>query len=516
MPGDWTLAHPCELAGRAASGMERKLYSPGEVVALVFRFGRSYRRSEMASRQAFSQLEALANRSANARSADRSILMIAHGLLGPALSPKNLATSLTWVYFRGVLVLVLLCAGKFLLHCLSVRMLVRDLGRRSPRAAIELAARTAEQVASRSLLLAGDAVRVRSFSLWASPWWTAWLIVATSVSILLVDWLFKHAAFCKFVCPIGQFNFAASTFSPLEVRSARSEICERCQTRGLHPRQARRLRTRLVTIDRGCELALFLPLKVGNMDCTFCLDCVHACPHDNIGHCQPSAGRGVTDRSAAFRRWTPLRRTDAAALAALLMFGALMNAFGMVSPVYAFERWLSRISGLENQTAILGIVFSLVVLAAPVVLLGSAGFLSARWAGQGRVLADDQPLRFPLMPLGFGMWLAHYGFHLLTGLFTLVPVTQDAIRSVAGTALLGDPRWTLVGLPSRIVEPIQICLLVLGLLGSLSLASHYAQEDSRRNWVKVLAPWAALDVILFAAGIWLTLQPMDMRATFLE
>src|SRR5437899_6278588 len=33
----------------------------------------------------------------------------------------------------------------------------------------------------------------------------------------------------------------------------------------------------------GCELRLFQPRKSGNMDCTFCLDCAHACPHDNVG-----------------------------------------------------------------------------------------------------------------------------------------------------------------------------------------------------------------------------------------
>ncbi len=38
-----------------------------------------------------------------------------------------------------------------------------------------------------------------------------------------------------------------------------------------------------LVVIRGCELALFQPRKVGNMDCTFCLDCVHACPHDNVG-----------------------------------------------------------------------------------------------------------------------------------------------------------------------------------------------------------------------------------------
>src|SRR3954468_1823732 len=55
--------------------------------------------------------------------------MVAHGLFGPSLAPKNLATTLSWVHFRGVLILVLLCAGNF--FCFSCPfMLVRDGARR--------------------------------------------------------------------------------------------------------------------------------------------------------------------------------------------------------------------------------------------------------------------------------------------------------------------------------------------------------------------------------------------------
>ncbi len=35
-----------------------------------------------------------------------SAAMIVHGLFGPQLAPKNLATTFTWVHFRGALVLV--------------------------------------------------------------------------------------------------------------------------------------------------------------------------------------------------------------------------------------------------------------------------------------------------------------------------------------------------------------------------------------------------------------------------
>ncbi|MGA7592461.1 MAG: hypothetical protein WBW02_18240, partial [Candidatus Sulfotelmatobacter sp.] len=45
-----------------------------------------------------------------------SVVMIVEGLLGPTLSPKNLATVLTWVHFRGALVVAILCAGN--LFCL--------------------------------------------------------------------------------------------------------------------------------------------------------------------------------------------------------------------------------------------------------------------------------------------------------------------------------------------------------------------------------------------------------------
>src|ERR1051326_583923 len=58
-----------------------------------------------------------------------SVAMIIHGLFGPQLAPRNLATTLTWVHFRGALVLVLLLAGNF--FCLACPfMLVRNLARK--------------------------------------------------------------------------------------------------------------------------------------------------------------------------------------------------------------------------------------------------------------------------------------------------------------------------------------------------------------------------------------------------
>ena len=40
-----------------------------------------------------------------------AVLMVFDGLTGPQLAPKNLATVLTWVHYRGLVVLALLLVG---------------------------------------------------------------------------------------------------------------------------------------------------------------------------------------------------------------------------------------------------------------------------------------------------------------------------------------------------------------------------------------------------------------------
>src|SRR5262249_26853393 len=116
---------------------------------------------------------------------------------------------------------------------------------------------------------------------------------------------------------------------------------------------------------------------------------------------------------------------------------------------------------------------------------------------------------------GFGMWLAHYGFHFLTGLFTIIPVTQSAVASL-GRTFLGEPWWTLTGIPANIVQVIEIGFLLLGFAGSLTVTRGLAEEDSPNHPMRVFIPWAAVCTILWAASMWLIFQPMEMRATLMN
>jgi hypothetical protein len=210
------------------------------------------------------------------------------------------------------------------------------------------------------------------------------------------------------------------------------------------------------------------------------------------------------------------RRADLAALSIVFTFGALLNAFGMVSPVYSFERWLGGLMRTGREAPVLAVIFGIFLVAAPVALLGLAAWISRACAGL-RAGVGQLVIRYAysLVPLGFGMWLAHYSFHFFTGLYTIVPLTQNALASI-GWPILGGPRWTMVGLPLRYVQPLEMGFLLLGFAGSLVVAHRLAEGESPEQHLRVFAPWAAVCAILLVASVWLMWQPMDMRATFLE
>ena len=442
--------------------------------------------------------------------------MIAHGLFGPEIAPKNLATTLGWVHFRGALVLVLLGAGNFFCFACPF-MLVRNLARKVVHPSWNWPRRLRNKWLSIGLLVT-ILFCYELFGLWASPFWTACLILAYFAGALLVDSLFKHASFCKFVCPIGQFNFAASTVSPLEVKVRDAGVCDGCHTkdciRGRRESNAAAL-SKPIVIQRGCELALFQPLKSGNMDCTFCLDCVHACPHDNVGIISRLPGEELMADPMRSGVGLFSRRKDLAALALVFTFGALVNAFGMVSPVYAFEDWIAGVLHTTHKAPVLGVIFGLFLLLEPAVLLGVAAWVTKVWGNVKRSLLQIAVRHsYGLVPLGFGVWLAHYAFHFLTGLFTFIPVTQSAAIDL-GWPILGSPRWRLTGFPPNVVHVFEIGFLGLGLVGSLLVNYRLATSEQTGKPLRVFLPWALLSVVLWVAAMWLMAQPMEMRGMLL-
>jgi len=254
-------------------------------------------------------------------------------------------------------------------------------------------------------------------------------------------------------------------------------------------------------------------MKVGNLDCTMCLDCVHACPHDNIALVTRTPGAELLERGRRSGIGRLAQRADLAALAVVFTFAALVSAFAMTGPAYAVEQRLAATIGTRTEWPVLAIIFLVGLLLAPALLLWSAGTITLLFADhRGTLRATMSAYAYALIPIGLGIWVAHYGFHLLTGLLTIVPVLQSAVIDAFGHALLGGPFWGWVGLQPGAVFPIQLGCVVLGAAGSLALVQAIAQRDQPSRPVLASAPWLAVVLLIMTTALWILSQPMEMRA----
>jgi len=426
------------------------------------------------------------------------LLVIYDGLTGPQLAPANSATVLAWVHYRGFVILGLLVFGNaFCMGCPFTlpRTLAHRLslhGRRWPRA-----------LRNKWLAIAGLLVIFWLYEwldIWASPWLTAWLAVTYLVLAFALEAFFAESPFCKYVCPLGAFNFTYAALSPFQIQPRAAAVCQSCPGKECVNGSSKVL---------GCGTELFVPVIQSNMDCTFCLDCARACPYDNVA----LGLRSPLKESATLhwpRRWSP------SLLLISLAFMGLMNAFGMVPPVYALLDWLDTGLGLHPAWLRLGLLFAVGDFLLPAGLALAAAGIGSRWAARDRPKELAARYAPTFLPVGFGIWLAHYGFHFAIGGLAIVPVLQSFLLD-HGLAWLGSqPNWELSNvIPFATIFPLQVASIILGFLVSLYALGRRALRPGRApiTALKEMLPWAIIVTLLVLAALAVFNLPMEMRGT---
>ncbi len=443
-----------------------------------------------------------------------ALLIVIDGFLGPADGPSNLAGTLPWTHWRGLIVVVLLCGGNFL--CMSCPLIAPRNWLRSwwrPRY------RWPERLRSKWLaggLIAAWLICYEAFDLWASPTATAWIIVGYFGAILIVDGLFRGGSFCKWVCPIGQLHMAQSLVAPLTVSVISPSTCETCTghecIRGSRASD-RTSRSVPLRIDvPGCELELFQPAKRGNFDCTFCLDCVDGCPHGNVGIRAATLSSSLSSPAWGSSIGRIASRRDVAALLTLLTWGAFANAAGMT------EGWIdtvargARVLGGINIVIAEALATGAAILVVPACALMIAACVSA--CASGKSWRETFCLgAHALVPLGAAMWCIHWCFHLVTGASTAIPVMQRAFNDV-GIGWFGQPQWaaSCCGEIPPWLQPAELVLLQLGLLISGWMVWRSLGRTAHRALAAAI-PWWTVAVLLWMCGCWIIIQPMQMRGT---
>jgi len=421
-------------------------------------------------------------------------VVILDGLLGPQMpSALNLAGVLPWNHWRGFVVIGLLVAGN--LFCFACPfMLPRRLAKRL------LPAARAWPRALRSkwlavALLALYLFSYEAFDLWDSPFLTAWIAIGYFAAAFTIDGLFRGASFCKYVCPIGQFHFVQSTLSPLEVKVREPARCGSCETRDCIRGNAQ---------QRGCEVDLFQPAKVGNLDCTFCLDCVHACPHDNVGILATRPAQELASDASRVSLGKLSERPDLAALVLLLSFGAFANAAAMTAPVVAWQQ--GSASAWSLSPSLVWVLF----FAATLIALPALCALLASGADRERL----SRFAWSLAPIGFSMWLAHFVMHFAMAWGGAATAWRRAFADLGlaqpplVSAMPGMTMAALPSLPGGLAATPALLLLALdaGLVASVVLAWRIAGGR-----LALAIPWALVALLLWCAGIWIFAQAMEMR-----
>jgi hypothetical protein len=200
-----------------------------------------------------------------------------------------------------------------------------------------------------------------------------------------------------------------------------------------------------------------------------------------------------------------------------LVFGAFANAAGMVGPVVAWRDRFDRMLGLSSPFLVTTLSYVVALVFLPIALVGMAALISRHWGRlSGSWTEVATRYSYALVPLGLGMWLSHYCFHFVTSYDTIVPVAARFVHDL-GLTSLAQPHW-LAACCRPVAEwllRIEIVSLDLGLLLSLYVGYCISQAQPSRSprALRAFAPWALLMSLLFAIGIWIVFQPMQMRGT---
>ncbi len=463
-----------------------------------------------------------------------ALMAIIDGLTGRQLAPRNVATTSVWLHYRGLVVIALAVFGNAFCAACPL-MLTRHVSVRLERR-LPFKLRYPKFLKNKylaAIILLVFFFSYEYFDLWASPWLTAWLIIGYFGAALLVDTLFPKGTFCKYLCPLGQFNFMFASASPTQITAVNHDVCRTCTDKPcLHGRDSGISQQETSPASQhafiplaevinpngngsfpGCETNLFVPTMQSNMDCTLCFNCLRACPYDNVA---------LTVRSPLWE-WThkpwSTKGQQRGKLALMVMAicltsWGLLNALAMITPFFAFAEWLAETLNTYNEALLLGLLFAVVTLVGLGVTFATAYLADVLGQGRKQSSLTEAVLRwgYVVVALGFGFWTAHYLFHFLTGALSIIPVFEHFFW-YRGANL--DPNWRL----ARMVPNAWLFPITAGITGLYGLLAMWVTvKISLRDYGLergVIAMWPMLIYVLVftAIGLVLLAQPMEMRGT---
>ncbi|MFQ5429524.1 MAG: YHS domain-containing protein [Phycisphaerae bacterium] len=436
------------------------------------------------------------------------LVIIAAGLFGNQNPAMNIAPILTWTIWWALLIVLILFAGKAWCYVCPWDAIAGwaercsfwkkadealSLGLRWPR--------IIRNISLATILFVGLTWIELGFGVTMRPRVTAYLAVAMLLMAVLSAMLFNRKSFCRYGCLVGRVSGLYALFAGTEVRPRKRDVCDRCRTKEC---------VKGSETAYGCPTFLYPGKLETNTYCIQCMECIQACPHDNLAVNLRPWGSDLAVEGRP--------RTDEAYLALLMLS---ITGFHGLTMTPGWHRFTEALRDRLDLGRVVGFSLGMLLLMlAPIAVYAGLVAIS-RWLGRRDGAARPLSYRdyfiryaYALLPIALFYHIAHNLEHLL-------------MEGPKVLALASDPfgwNWNLFGTAHWTVPPmisldklwlVQVFLVLVGHVYSLWVAQKTSLRlfGSSRAALRSQLPML-LGMIGFSVfSLWLLKQPMEMRTS---
>lgn len=310
---------------------------------------------------------------------------------------------------------------------------------------------------------------------------TACVLGGMTVAATILALFFRMRSFCMYLCPVSGFLGLYSMTSTLELRSKDLNVCSECKTKSCR-----------VGNENGwaCPWFIYMGKLDRNNYCGLCMECVKACPSDNIAlNLRPFA----TD--------TQIKGYDEAWKGFIMISLAMAYSLILLGPSGTVKDWanVSEVQDWVGFGLYALILWSSSLLILPAIFFGCA-FLSRKLAKAEDVSLKEVFLGYSylLTPLGLLAWIAFSVPLMFVNGSYIISVISDPLGW--GWDLFGTAHFEWTPLWPEYLVYAQMGLLALGLFYTLK-KSYYIGERLFNSSRMALRAWIPMGVFSVAVTL---------------
>ncbi len=287
---------------------------------------------------------------------------------------------------------------------------------------------------------------------------TGWVLLGLFVLSTALSLVFEKRAFCTTLCPIGGFCGMYARTAPLEIRAIDRQVCARHEVKSCY---------------QACPWGLYPVSFRDSSACGLCMECLRACPSDNLALNLRTYGSDITPGKHTFH----LDET----FLALVMLGSVITFAAVFTGPWG---WLKLAAFHVGSTAWLA--YALAFLAINLALIPGLYTLAvslSRKLDHSAISLKHSLITHAqaLLPLGLLAWIAFTVSFAFPKLNYVLGVLNDPLGW--GWHLLGQVNYSQTLDVSSFSPNLQVLLLLAGLVWSARVTLKLGDSPKPHTWL---------------------------------